>query len=287
MQFDSNQAWSQAVASVSANRDTIWPVAGVFFLIPSLVWVWFFSDVQAGMMANLTNPAAASQAMSGMMGKAFLYIGLLVIVQSVGNMAMLGLFTDRVRPTVGEAIGNALRCLPTVIGAAVLLMIAYMLIGVVAAVIIGGIAAATGVTALAVVLAIAAAGALFWAVTRLSMLLPVIVIEGVTNPITAITRTWGLTKGNSGRLFLFYFLLMLGYLVIGLVVGIVLGAILGVGMMAAGGTAASLSGGALIAQGIISGLLGMVVAVLINAILAAIHRQLAGPSTDAISDTFS
>ncbi|MEO7247198.1 MAG: hypothetical protein ABIW31_01985, partial [Novosphingobium sp.] len=164
MRFDSNQAWTQAVASVGANRDVILPVAGVFFLLPGLVWVWFFSDVQAAMMAGMGNPATASAAMSGMFAKIMPYLLLLVLIQSVGNMSLLGLFTDRARPTVGEAIGNALRSLPTVIGAGILIFIAYLVIAMVAVLIVAGIMAVVKVTAIAVILAIAGLIALFWAV---------------------------------------------------------------------------------------------------------------------------
>lgn len=35
MRFDSNQAWQQATALVSANRDVLWALAGVFLVLPS------------------------------------------------------------------------------------------------------------------------------------------------------------------------------------------------------------------------------------------------------------
>ncbi|MEO7248328.1 MAG: hypothetical protein ABIW31_07700, partial [Novosphingobium sp.] len=116
---------------------------------------------------------------------------------------------------------------------------------------------------------------------------PVIVIDKVTNPVTAITRAWRLTRGNAGSLFLFYFLLLLAYVVMAAVIQLALGAVLGISMMGAGGTASGMSGVALIAMGLVSGILGMAVAVLLNAILAAVHHQLAGPSADAYSDTFA
>ncbi len=285
MRFDSNQAWTEAVASVSAHRAVIWPVAGVFFLLPGLVWGWFFSDVQAEMMAAMGNPATASAAINGMFSKIMPYLMLLMLIQTVGNMSLMGLLTDRSRPTVGQAIVNAVRSLPTVIGAGVLIFIVYMVIGLIAAIVIGVVIAVTKVAAIAVVFGIAALVALFWALTRISMLLPVIVIEKVTNPITAITRAWGLTKGSAGSLFLFYLLLLVAYLVIAAVVQLALGALLGMSMMGAG--AGVKSGASLIVMGLVAGIIGAVVAVLINAILAAVHHQLAGPSADAYSDTFA
>lgn len=284
MRFDSNRAWTEAVASVSAHRAVIWPVAGVFFLLPGLLWVWFFSDIQNEMMAAMGNPATARGAMRGMFVQIMPYMLVLMVIQAVGNMSLMGLFTDRSRPTVGQVIINAVRSLPTVVGAALLIFLAYMVIGLVAVLIIGVIIAVTKVKAIAVVLAIAAMVALFWALTRLSLLLPVIVIDRVGNPVTALTRAWGLTKGSAGSLFLFYFLLLVAYLVIAMVVQMALGLLLGMGVMGAG---RAMSGGPLIALGMVSGIIGTAAAVMLNAVLAAVHRQLAGPSADAYSDTFA
>ena len=284
MRFDSNRAWTEAVASVSAHRAVIWPVAGVFFLLPGLLWVWFFSDTQQEMMTAMGNPATARGAMRGVFVQIMPYMLVLMVIQAIGNMSLMGLFTDRSRPTVGQAIINAVRSLPTVIGAALLIFLAYMVIGLVAALIIGVILAATKVAAIAVVLGIAAMVALFWALTRLSLLLPVIVIERVGNPVTALTRAWGLTKGSAGSLFLFYFLLLVAYLVIAIVVQMALGLLLGMGVMGAG---RAMSGGPLIALGMVSGIIGTAAAVMLNAVLAAVHRQLAGPSADAYGDTFA
>ena len=284
MRFDSNRAWTEAVASVGAHRAVIWPVAGVFFLLPGLLWVWFFSDIQQEMMAAMGNPATARGAMRGMFVQIMPYMLVLMVIQAVGNMSLMGLFTDRSRPTVGQVIINAVRSLPTVVGAALLIFLAYMVIGLVAVLIIGVIIAVTKVKAIAVVLAIAAMVALFWALTRLSLLLPVIVIDRVGNPVTALTRAWRLTKGSAGSLFLFYFLLLVAYLVIAMVVQMALGLLLGMGVMGAG---RAMSGGPLIALGMVSGIIGTAAAVMLNAVLAAVHRQLAGPSADAYSDTFA
>ncbi len=284
MRFDSNRAWTEAVASVQAHRAVIWPVAGVFFLLPGLLWVWFFSDIQQEMMTAMGNSATARGAMRGMFVQIMPYMLVLMVIQAVGNMSLMGLFTDRSRPTVGQVIINAVRSLPTVIGAALLIFLAYIVIGLVAVLIIGVIIAVTKVKVIAVVLAIAAMAALFWALTRLSLLLPVIVIDRVGNPITALSRAWGLTKGCAGSLFLFYFLLLVAYLVIAMVVQMALGLLLGVGIMGAG---RAMSGGPLIALGMVSGIIGTAAAVMLNAVLAAVHRQLAGPSADAYSDTFA
>ena len=37
MTFDSNRAWKEASGAISANRDVVLALAGVFFLLPGLV----------------------------------------------------------------------------------------------------------------------------------------------------------------------------------------------------------------------------------------------------------
>jgi membrane-anchored glycerophosphoryl diester phosphodiesterase (GDPDase) len=113
---------------------------------------------------------------------------------------------------------------------------------------------------------------------KLSLVLPVIVIENVRNPMAALTRSWQLTKGNSLRLFVFYLLLTIAYFVIVMVIGMV--SMAPVVLIAGQGKAAMLVGG------LVSGIVGAAASALLTAILAAIHRQLAGPSAASIGATF-
>ena len=103
-----------------------------------------------------------------------------------------------------------------------------------------------------------------------------IAIERETNPLTALGRSWRLTKGNSVRLFFFMVLLLIAIVVIGGVVSMVVGLVFAL----FGATAA------LIGQAIVSGLLNAIWVVLFLAVLAAIHHQLAGPSTETVRETF-
>ncbi|MFD2135472.1 hypothetical protein ACFSLT_10020 [Novosphingobium resinovorum] len=41
MKFDSSRAWSQASQAVSANREVVLALAGVFFLLPQLMFSIF------------------------------------------------------------------------------------------------------------------------------------------------------------------------------------------------------------------------------------------------------
>ena len=112
--------------------------------------------------------------------------------------------------------------------------------------------------------------------TKLMLTPAVIAIERQANPLTALGRSWQLTKGNSVRIFLFVFLLFLAVGVVGGVISMVVGLFL-----ALGGAQT-----ALIGQAVISGLINAVFYVIFLGVLAAIYRQLAGPSTEAVRETF-
>src|SRR5690606_10323466 len=115
-----------------------------------------------------------------------------------------------------------------------------------------------------------------YAMVKLSLGLAVIAIDRVSNPIAAISRSWQLTKGNSFRLFLFYLLLVIVYFVISLVASMIVGA-----LVLALGTSVALT-----VNGVLSGILGAILTVVFVAVIAAIHRQLSGPSAEAVSATF-
>jgi len=111
---------------------------------------------------------------------------------------------------------------------------------------------------------------------KFALIAPVIAIENQLNPITAMRRSWALTKGNSFRLVGFFLLLIIAIGIVSLLITSVLGLV----FSAFGETIAN------IGNGIVSGLSNAVVAALLLAVLAAVHRQLAGPSSDAITETF-
>jgi hypothetical protein len=283
MTFNGNLAWQQAVAAVGAHRAVLVPVAGVFFLLPALIGGFFLADVQAAMLAN---PALMAGGLTGDSGK-IIGIGFLSgLIQATGTMALLALLTDRNRPTVAEAIGLGLRALPTLIAAAMLSGMAFLLAVIVLSMLAGLLTFAAGTVAVSFVVGVVMIVAVAYGATKLSLLLPVIVIDRVFNPLAALVRSWRLTRGHSVRLFFFYLLLLIAYLVIAIVFGLVLSVFVGGGMAAMTGGAAQTGAGALLAMSLVSGLMGAAASVLLTAILAAIHHQLRGAPPETVSATF-
>jgi len=265
MRFDSNRAWQEATALVSANRDVLWALAGVFLVLPSFA---------VGILAPPPQPPAGgdSDAMMAMLSayysSAWPWLLGMAVCQVIGTLAMLALYTDRTRPTVAEALRLAGR-------GAVPVIIAQLLAGMgfaALAMIPITLAALTGVKALATVMVILAAVALVYVMVRISLVAPVVMVDGERNPIAALKRSWALTQGNAGRLLLFYALLLIGFGIVILLVGgladLLLRMALGMELGTALGT-------------LVSAALQAVMAIFFIAVYAATHRQLSGPAAPA------
>ena len=267
MKFSMSEAWREATAMMSANREVLLIVAAIFFLLPSLAMGLAMPGLQESMIADPENAQAR------VLELYTTWWWLLVVVflaQIVGYLALLALLRDTSRPTVGEALKAGVAGLLPAIGFYVIVGIGVFVVAL-AAVALMAVNAGLGVIAilLCVVLVV-------YVMIKLMLVLPVIAIDKVSNPITAIARSWALTKGNSLRLFLFFLLLIVVYVVIAAVVAMIVGAV----VLALGTSAA------LMVNGIISGILSALITVVLIAVIAAIHRQLAGPSAAAVSATF-
>lgn len=168
-------------------------------------------------------------------------------------------------------MGRGLRFLPTQIGAQILTGFAILApptIGVALGAAIGseGIAGLLGLLMLPVTL---------YLLVKFSMSSPAIAIERIMNPITALGRSWRLTKGNSFRLFLFYLLLVAAFTVLSMIATLVFGLV-----FALGGEHV-----ALIGQALISSLINVGFACVAYAVLASLHRCLSGPAATATVPT--
>jgi len=260
MKFDLDTAWKDTMGLLSRNFGLLAVLAGVFFFLP-----------YAGFMIAVPEMGAMQSAQAGgdfdvvMAAVTELYLEywwvflLLALIQGVGLLGMLALVRRRANPTVGEALATGARSVPSYI-AAQLLQTALIVI---VATLLLTVGALTGLSALAVLGGIIAFVITCYIVTKLSLAAPVIAIEGQLNPVKALQRSWSLTRGNSMRLFLFYLLLTVAFIVVSAVVSLVLGLVF------------ALAGeqGALLGEAIVSGLLNAVMIVLMVCVMAAVHTQ--------------
>ena len=271
MKFDMGDAWRDAMAMLSANREVMLIVVGVFSFLPSLAAVLLVPEMQPP-AATGSAEQAERMLMDYYSANAPIFI-VLTLLQTLGFIALLALLRDDRKPTVGEALKIGAVGLLPYIGTQILVALAALAVLGVAV----GIPIALGANAVGGILGVLALPVAAYVFTKLSLVTPVIAIEKVINPITVLNRSWRLTKGNSVRLFFFYLLLMIVFVVIALISSIVFGIL---NAMLGQGTAS------LIASGLYSGLLGAAAMLVFAAVLAAVHRQLSGQTAGGIGAAF-
>ncbi len=271
MKLDTNAAWGEAVALVSANRQVLWAIAGVFFVLPSFAFSVLYPQPE---ILPGTGPEQILAQFEKAYEGAWPFVIISALLQMLGTLTVLTLFTDRTRPTVGEAIKIAAVGVPTFIGTQLILIVGVLLVSL----LIGLLVAGLGTPAVAAVLLIVALVAFIYAAVRLALLGPVIAVEGQRNPIAVLQRSWALTNGNVGRILLFFVLVGLAFLIVISLIMLVIGLLLAVLL---GGE------GARVGAALISAMFGAAAQLYFTAILAAIHRQLAGPSAERVAEPFS
>ena len=265
MKFDMGRAWNEATAMIAANRNVLLVIAAVFFFLPALALGLLAPGMMTVNSLDLENPLAA---LGGLVLVGFL---IYLIVTYIGWLAMLNLLSDRTRPTVGQAIGAGVKgFLPYFLSQILVILGLGLLVGIVL-----GIAGAVHY-ALLILLALIVVPVAIWMYAKFSLTAAVIAVEHVYNPVRALMRSWKLVSGNSLRLIAFYLVLAVTFFVVFIVLSLIIAlptALLG-------------AEAALIASAILQGLLGMVFTILLIAIIAAVHSQLAGPNMREVRETF-
>ncbi len=283
MKFEMNQAWQQSMNLVSANWQLLLVLAGIFLFLPSVALTVMMPDMFSG-LAGMSDPEEMNAWMLANWQSFAGAMALATFFSFVGYMAMVALMGAH-RPTVGEALKISLFSLPSIIAAFIIFIVGYVvlvgILSIVLGLIAGGLAAAglgeSGAVGVVFVLMIPYVIAQLYLMSRLSMTMPIIVIEHRLNPFTALARSWSLTAGNGFRLFVFYALLTIAYFVILMVVSVFAAGVFG---LAAQGATATMG------SAIVSGLLGAAFSMIFSGIVVAIHRQLAGPNAEQVGETF-
>jgi hypothetical protein len=272
MKLEMNRAWNDALRLLRLSREVILVVAGVFFFLPYLAFMIVVPNPLADAGAAPLEPQEILDRLGEFYGQVWWVVLIILIVQAIGMLGLLALLTDRRRPTVGEALKTGVvKMLPYIA--------AYLLVGFAlgtAVLILAAIPALVGLPALGALVLLAAAVPWIFLFVRFSLVAPVLVKENVANPLTALKRSWALTRGNGWRLFGFFFLLVVAYLVVVLVVSMVVGTIF------------SLLGRPIAEFGdsLVTSLFNAGWATLFMAVLAAVHEQLAGFSPAKLNETF-
>lgn len=270
MGFDSNRAWQEASASVSANRELLLALAGVFFLLPLFLFGTLAPQIEPQPGATPQMIAAQLNAFVAHMAPYLLGMSAL---QLIGTLTIMTLLTDKQRPTVAHTIKlGAIGALPC-FGAQLLWTTSAMLILLLAS----ALGLLAGIPSVAALLQGAAVVLAVWLWVRFSLAQVVVAAERTYNPIALLRRSWRLTQGNAGRLWLFWFLLILGFLVVGTIALWVIGMVAAVTLPAEPARIA----GALAKATFVAGFLLYFIATQVAA-----HRQLAGLASDTVAGSF-
>lgn len=263
MKFDMGAAWNSATSMISRNRSVIAVVAGAFFFLPYFALSMFIPTAAAPDPATTADLEAAIAAISSVYAENWWAILLVFVAQGIGTLALLTLLTDRARPTVGEALKAGAIAFPSYFVANILSVLA---IGI-------GFVLPVALLPFLVILAIPI---LFYLLVKFSLIMPAIAVDGILNPIKALTRSWQLTKGNSFRLFLFFFLLLLAITIVAGLASMVIAVI----FAAVGGQAE------LIGNAFVGSLVNAMFVTVFLAVLAAVHRQLSGDQPEVLGEVF-
>ncbi len=276
--LDMGKAWTHATGLIGSNRDTIGAIAGLFFFLPSLALALFAPDLVNPPVAGPdgADPQVAFQAMINQMTQAYadnwpMFLAM-TLAQFIGSMSLLALLTDRARPTVREALTTGFASLFPYLAAQLLSALGVaLLIGIPL-----GLVSAAGSPGATLLVGAVLVAVGFYVFVKFTLIAPVIAIDGIRNPIRALTRSWQLTKGNSFRIAAFLLLL---FFTIGIISALVTG-ILGLVLSALGSDIAA------IGLGVVNAAVNTGIGVIFLVVIAAIHRQLAGHSPEGLAATF-
>jgi hypothetical protein len=260
--FDSNQAWQDASSAVSANRDMLIALAGVFLVLPAFAIAVLNPPPEPPAGADLKAVLEVLGTYFKAAWPGYLLVGL---INTVGTMAVLALFGHASRPTVGQAITQGLTTAPVAI--VVQIVQGFLLTGAImlpSAIL--GLAGSPGLAALGILIGV---GLAIYLAVRLLLANAVIAIDGLRNPIAALQRSFTLTKGNVGRLLVFFLLLVLAFAISLQLIQLLVGLL-----------AELLVGGepAVMIAALTGSVLSAAMTVYLLAATAASHRQLTGPS---------
>lgn len=273
------KAWNDAVALLTGNLGLIATIVGLFYFLPPFAAALLFPELTTPQAIDAppgTDPMLVYQQMMTQMQEQLIrswpLMLALFLLQYFGTLTALALFPDRGNPTVGEALANGLKGMPTYVASLVIFSFGIGIgLGLLLSVAIL-IHAALGLLVALVVLV-----TVIYLAIKFTLVPTVIAMEGERNPITAILRSWRLTKGNSLRIFAFLLVLV----VVMWLVGFVAILALGTGFALAGGSAAT------IGMSFLEALFGAVMGAIMIVVLAAIHRQLSGTSArETATETF-
>ena len=195
-------------------RQRFWPLVGmwaVFLAIQmaastvlAVVMVMVGMAGVAGLGAGFDDPAAFGGLGIVMIVFMVLFYGAYIVLLLAQQAAMVTLGSPLEEPVFGTAMNRGFRSALPFFGLSVLLVLAYFaltaaVLAVMSLVSVGGGAAGGVVSGL---LGLLMLPLVIWLACRLSVLVAVVAVDQVFNPVTALRRSWAVTRGKALRILL-------------------------------------------------------------------------------------
>jgi hypothetical protein len=242
MRFSYSQVWNETVDLLRSNAAIVLAMAGVFIFLPMLLASHFLPP------PTTDKPAELIDLWREYVSVNWYWLVLHWLVSAVGAISLLLLFLDARGRSVGALIAAAILILPFYFVASL----------------ISGLIVCIGLLFLIV------PG--LYLLGRLVLVGPEVVVAGQRNPITAISRSFELTKGNGWAVL---GLILLVWIAGAVIVGVI-GMLLGIIFLSAAGQDI----GTLLTQ-IVQSLGSTVLEAVLIALIAALYRRLSGPASVA------
>ena len=249
-----SKAWEDSRATVAGNASLLTTVALALFVLPGVVSDLVTPEAPAG---KIPEPGAW-----------MIVAALALLIALAGQLAVIRLAMGS-RLTVGEAIGHGARRAPAYLGATLLWMLPFLLVGALLFGIIGRGEPGAPSPGAAIGLLLLGCVMLFFAI-RMLMTSPVASAEAL-GPVGIVRRSWRLTQGSWLRLFAFFLMFVIAVVVAMTAVGALAGILAEVVL----GGAEPLTVGALFVA-LVTQIVSAAVSVMLMVMLARIYVQLAG-----------
>ena len=275
MQFSASRAFSDAFQRLGARFGLLVGIWLLFFVAIIGVFAAFGGVVFTMMRQTM---GTGSNPLPGMGFSVILIYVLYFLVSFAQKIALSRASAAREQDTFSAAIGAGLRGALPMLGVALIYLVVGIGAGIVLSLVFAGLAVATQSPAVPFVLGIAMLLGGFYLFARLSLVLPVIAIDGVRNPIAAIGKAWQLTANNSVKIALAWGLVLIAVMVLYAVAFMVTVGIPGPGILA--GPTAS------IAPLMMMVVMGLTVGLYMVTLTTALYEQLSPSSIELTAETF-
>lgn len=272
-------------------RQRFWPLAGmwaVFFAIQigAMIVLGIAAAVLgiSGLATDLEDPAAIAGMGVGMILLLVLFYGAYIVVILAQQAALVTLASPLEEPAFGAALSRGFRSALPFLGITLIMVLAYFVL----VLILGGVAglaAAGGGAAGSILVALLAVPAIIYLGCRFAVLVPVVAVDQVFNPLTAIRRSWAVTQGKVLAIFLAIVGFLLASLVaLGLPFGLMLYLLGGTG----GGSADPGAAFGMVALGFLVFVpLFIAYSVYAAAFTASMHSEVTGGGAESLEEVFA